>query len=76
MKTTKTVNKVTNNKDYEVKNKVFSKATLKALCQNDISFSIETIDMLLENAHNKPLLNTMTKDKKVEYTVFYLLLLY
>lgn len=81
MKTTKTVNKVTtnkvtNNNDYEVKNKVFSKATLKALCQKDISFDLQTIDNLLENAHNKPLLNTMTKEKKVEYTVFYLLLLY
>jgi hypothetical protein len=77
MKTTKTVNKATtNNKDYEVKNEVFSKTKLKAICEFDISFTVEQMDNFLSNAHNKPLLNTMTKEKKVEYTVFYLLLLY
>ena len=81
MKTTKTTNKVATNKvatnnDYVVKNEVFSKARLTSIAKHDISFSVEQMDEFLSNAHNKPLLNTMTKEKKVEYTVFYLLLLY
>ena len=63
--------------EYEVKNPLYSKATLEAIRKADGEyFTIEAMDKMLMSCDKKPQLNSMKKDNKVMLGSYYLLFTY